>query len=242
MAMSPANTTATREPAPRLVDLRGLAREDRDAELLAAFDRLAPSETLLLVSAVPPRELLELLRTRRKGLFEWSALDHDAGGGQAWIARRKAAAGARRRVTEALEWDHDRLDHLLHEALRALRAGDDEAAREAYATFRRGLCRHIRLEEELLFPVFEVRTGLPHGGPTSLMRAEHREIQTLLGEIQRALEEAPAAAVEKLCRALHDVLTDHNRKEELILYPGTDRLLTELESDALVARIQAYPS
>lgn len=240
MAMSPASTTTTHEPAPKVIDLRCLAPRDRDAALLAAFDRLAPSETLLLSSLVPPGELLELLRTQRKGLFEWSPLDHDPGCWQVAIARRKAAAGARRRVTEALEWDHDRLDELLQEALRALRAGDDEAARGAYATFRRGLCRHIRFEEELLFPVFEMRTGLPHGGPTSVMRAEHQEIQALLGEIARALEEAPGA-VEKLYRALHAALADHNRKEELILYPGTDRLLTEAESEALVARIQAYP-
>jgi len=239
MAMSPASTN--HEPAPRLIDVRCLAPRDRDAALLTAFDHLAPSETLLLVSAAPPRELLELLRTQRKGLFEWSALDHDAGRWQVAIARRKTAAGARRRVTEALEWDHDRLDELLLQAVRALRAGDDPAARSAYATFRRSLTRHIRFEEELLFPVFEMRTGLPHGGPTSLMRAEHREIQTLLGEIERALEEAPAV-VEELCRALRDALGDHNRKEELILYPGTDRLLTEAESDTLVARIQAYPS
>ena len=239
MAMSPASTT--HEPAPRLIDVRCLAPRDRDAALLTAFDHLGPSETLLLVSAFPPREHLELLRRQRPGLFEWSALDHDTGRFKVAIARRKAAAGARRRVTEALEWDHDRLDGLLQQAMRGLRAGDHEAARGAYATFRHGLCRHIRFEEELLFPVFEMRTGLPHGGPTSVMRAEHRQIETLLEEIARALEEAPAV-VEELCRALRDALGDHNRKEELILYPGTDRLLTEAESDAQVARIQAYPS
>jgi hypothetical protein len=37
-----------------------------------------------------------------------------------------------------------------------------------------------------------------------------------------------------------DVLGGHNMKEEPILYPGTDRLLTEDERDALVPRIQAY--
>jgi regulator of cell morphogenesis and NO signaling len=239
MTMHPASTT--HEPEPNLVDVRSLAPRDRDAALLTAFDRLAPSETLLLVSAGPPRELLELLRKERKGLFEWTALDRDAGPWQVAIGRRTAVAGAGRRVTEALERDHDRLDGLLQRAMKALRVGHDEAARAAYNAFRRGLCRHIRFEEELLFPVFEMRTGLPHGGPTSVLRAEHRQIEALLGEIGRALEEAPST-VEDLCRALRDALADHNRKEELILYPGTDRLLTEAQSDALVARIQSYSS
>jgi regulator of cell morphogenesis and NO signaling len=149
--------------------------------------------------------------------------------------------GARRRVTEALEREHDRLDELLQQAMRALRAVPDAAARGAYATFRRGLCSHIRFEEELLFPVFEMRAGLPHGGPTSVLRAEHRQIETLLEEIALALSGAPAT-VEDLCRTLRDALVDHYRKEELILYPGTDRLLTDAESEALVARVQAYPS
>jgi hypothetical protein len=38
------------------------------------------------------------------------------------------------------------------------------------------------------------------------------------------------------------LLRGHNEKEELVLYPGTDRLLAAEESDALVARLQEQPA
>jgi hemerythrin superfamily protein len=40
--------------------------------------------------------------------------------------------------------------------------------------------------------------------------------------------------------AFHEIMRDHNAKEERVLYPSTDRLLTEAERDELVAQIQAF--
>lgn len=40
--------------------------------------------------------------------------------------------------------------------------------------------------------------------------------------------------------AVHRLLHEHNVKEEQVLYPTTDRLLSEAERDELVGRIQAF--
>jgi hemerythrin-like domain-containing protein/uncharacterized protein (DUF2249 family) len=223
------------------LDVSSLPAALRDGTVLAAFDHLGAGETLRVVSAAAAPELLDLLQEQRKGLFEWSPLGEKPGRCEVEIARRLAVPGALRSVTEALEWDHDRLDRLGINALQAFRAGDLDAARRLCAAFHQGLDRHMRFEEQLLFPVFEMRTGLPHRGPTYVMRAEHRDIRAAVGDLCRALQNGDPT-LEEQHRALRELIHEHNRKEEAILYPGTDRLLSAAESDALVARVQAFPA
>jgi uncharacterized protein (DUF2249 family) len=209
----------------------------REGALLADFDRLGPGESVeALVD--DPRALLGLLRARRRGQFEWSPLAPEGSRWRVSVTRRTAAEGARREVTEALAWDHDRLEAIEASAFQARARGDMGAARESWALFARGLARHIRFEDEILFPEFEARSGMgPEAGPTAVMRQEHRRIEELLDAIGRAIGE-PGSEADALRRELHLVLGDHNVKEEEILYPATDRLLSEVERDELVARIQ----
>jgi iron-sulfur cluster repair protein YtfE (RIC family) len=141
-------------------------------------------------------------------------------------------------VKEALAWDHDRLEAIEDRAFRLYAAGDGVGARAAWAEFELGLRRHIRFEEDVLFPAFEGVTGMPPGaGPTLVMRMEHLRIGGLLEAIGAALHGAvrpfPCAPSCTRCSA------EHNEKEELVLYPMTDQSLGAAESDALVARIQA---
>ncbi len=154
------------------------------------------------------------------------------------LTRRPAERGAAREIGEALAWDHDRLDALERRAFEQLEAGDAAGAQAAWAEFAVGLKRHIRFEEDILFPAFEERVGMPPGaGPTAMMRAEHRDIETLIEAIGRAL--AGKGAALPLRAELHALLGHHNMKEERVLYPATDQALAPAERDALVARIQA---
>ena len=93
--------------------------------------------------------------------------------------------------TAVLGEDHRRLDGLLADAKRALRADEIERASALFSTFRDGLERHIVAEEEVLIPAFETLTGVA-AGPTRVMRAEHAEIRALLRELGslRAVREA----------------------------------------------------
>lgn len=140
-------------------------------------------------------------------------------------------------ITEYLSWDHDRLEAVLADVARGVEAGLLGEARERYRGFDEGLSRHIRIEEELLFPLFEARTGMV-GGPTAVMREEHREIQRALGIMRDGLEQADADGFREGLGFLRQTLPDHNAKEEHILYPTTDRSLSDAERSAFVSRLQ----
>jgi hemerythrin-like domain-containing protein len=140
-------------------------------------------------------------------------------------------------VTAYLSWDHDRLDAILQPVRAGVQAGEWEAARRDYAPFRDGLDRHIRLEEGILFPIFEERTGMT-GGPTAVMRAEHQEIRAALGVMGDALGRGDAGLFEDGLAHLLAVLPAHNVKEEQVLYPTADRILPERDRAALAARLQ----
>jgi hemerythrin-like domain-containing protein len=188
-----------------------------------------------------PQAILDLLKKDRKGLFEWSPIAESNQTQYVEITRRKGALGSLRNVSEAFSWDHDRLDTLEIAASSSLEAGNFPEARRLYEVFRRGLNRHIRIEEEVLFPIFELRAGLPSGGPTSVMRAEHRQIRMYLEEISANLD-LGFGVVREPREALREMLSDHNRKEELVLYRNMDELLTAAEGDALVELVQDYPA
>jgi iron-sulfur cluster repair protein YtfE (RIC family) len=160
---------------------------------------------------------------------------------------RKGDAGVPRtvppepRVTSAFCSDHERLARLEVAAFVARAAGDTAGAATRYEAFADGLRRHIAAEEELLFPLFEKRAGLfPDPRPTEVMRKEHVEILRLLGEILRTIGD-PAKLPDQARAAFHEILEEHHRKEEGLLYPALDVVLTPEELRELIAKVQAIP-
>ena len=179
---------------PSLLDTRTLSKPNRCRAVLDSFDRLEPGQTLVVFTDHDPQPLLRHFQKDRPGLFEWTPQESDPTLWRTELFRRAANRGALRRVTEALAWDHDRLDALLSRIFDERAAGRLEDARRLWPEFERGLERHIRFEEELLFPVFEEKAGLsPNQGPTAVMRAEHRQIEMLLEGIT-AVVGAPGPA------------------------------------------------
>lgn len=220
------------------LDFSGLDPLDRDRTLLEKFDALAPGATLVLKTARPAQDLLETLQRERKGQFEWTPAGNASGPDGIEVFRRDAASGSGRGIFEALAWDHDRLDALDVDAFASLEAGDVPGARATFAAFARGLERHIRFEEEILFPSVEARAGFsPQAGPTAVMRADHVEIRACLTGITTTLDGGGAGATGIRAR-LASILSGHNMKEEQILYPLADRVLGPVEADALVGSVQ----
>lgn len=235
--MPPAVLSATVTP-PRVLDTRTIEKTKRPVRVFATFDALAAGESFVLVTDHQPRCMLPRFQGERAGQFEWSPLE---AGPEVWrteITKRQRAQP--REVAEALAWDHDRLDALEQRAFAQRAAGDQAGAAAAYREFALGLRRHIGFEERILFPEFEARAGLPpDAGPTAVMRFEHREIESLLARIAAKIGD-PDASVEAARAALLGILGYHNLKEERVLYPGTDRFLSDGERDELVRRIQAF--
>ncbi|HEX4824225.1 MAG TPA: hemerythrin domain-containing protein [Candidatus Polarisedimenticolaceae bacterium] len=217
---------------PRTLICHDLPPAERLPALLRAFDALIPGGSFELHSAHAQNAALLCLTKERAGLFEWSPLQQ---GPELWrtTVTRRTGGSTLRELTEALASDHERLDDLERRAFEARAAGDTARAARLFADFARGLRRHIAFEEGVLFPAFEARSPFPpREGPTEVMRLEHRQIEALLDRASNAEGRAPLLAL----------LDAHNTKEEAVLYPFTDRLLTPEERDHLVGRIQAFVS
>lgn len=142
-------------------------------------------------------------------------------------------------VNQFYAQDHDRLDGLLAE-YRALKGTDHAAAKERFKAFLKGLSRHIVWEEDILFPLFEERTGMRGGGPTAVMRAEHRMIQEALDALHQKVRAADPDSDREVA-ALLAVLGPHNMKEENILYPMIDGGLDDAGRAAVKAKMDAVP-
>ena len=139
-------------------------------------------------------------------------------------------------IAQSFEQDHDRLDALWLK-FQALKPQEFQQAAACFAEFQTGLLQHIAWEEEILFPAFEMKTGLQGTGPTEVMRQEHRQIQQLLWTIAQALERRdPSSQAEET--ELRELLASHNMKEEHILYPAIDQQLTDDERREIFLRME----
>lgn len=132
--------------------------------------------------------------------------------------------------------DHDRLDELFKDFQRYKRI-DFPQAREFFRQFKLGLQRHIVWEEEILFPLFEQKTCITQGGPTEVMRNEHRLIKKYLEAIHQQVElQNPNSDEDE--QMLLNTLFLHNQKEEKILYPAIDGLVSAEERESIFTSME----
>ncbi|MBI4738961.1 hemerythrin domain-containing protein [Candidatus Woesearchaeota archaeon] len=144
------------------------------------------------------------------------------------------------KILEFMGKDHDRLDSIFEKFRHS--TNDLDELRQRFHDFKTGLQRHIVWEEDILFPVFENNTGMCDSGPTVVMRMEHRQIKEFLEKIHNCIAKGATAEIDELARGLIAVLSDHNDKEESILYPWIDETLDAKEREALFTRMKELPA
>ncbi|TKB93003.1 MAG: hemerythrin domain-containing protein [Nitrospira sp.] len=142
-------------------------------------------------------------------------------------------------ITTFYEEDHDRLDELF-ETFQASKQSDFAKAKEAFKEFTVGLQRHIVWEEELLFPIWEEKTGMVEDGPTPMMRHEHGQIKQLLDAIHRKVESQDLNSDQEE-QSLLNLLGSHNRKEEKALYPAIDNVTSAEERATVFSNMKSIP-
>lgn len=219
------------------LDVRTVPPAQRHPRIFQAFDALTSGEALVLISDHYPAHLLQQFQAEREGRFEWNVLERGPERFRTEIVRREAEGP--RGVFEYLESDHRRLGAILDRVTAVIGSGAFADAPGDFADFACGLDRHIRAEEEVLFPTFEEATGMT-AGPTRVMREEHTEIRRLIGDVTSALTGMDAGTAHHALAALRGVLTGHDQKEESVLYPVADQMVGGVhERDDLVRRLQA---
>lgn len=130
-------------------------------------------------------------------------------------------------LAAALEREHREIDA----GIEAFLSGTGEYRTDSLVRAMDGLRRHIYLEEEFLFP------PLRAGGlmaPVFVMLREHGELWRTLDTLANDLDRDAHAAPET-CDELLAQLERHNSKEEPIIYPQADSVLSAEAGDELKA-------
>jgi len=131
-------------------------------------------------------------------------------------------------IFDYLASDHDRLDRLLAEATREPGTID----LEPYGAFRRGLLRHIGIEEKILFAAVKRARGQAVRDFARL-RADHARLTALL----------VPTPTEEIVNEIRALLGPHNALEEDV--EGTYAECIEAvgdDADEILARIRAQPA
>lgn len=123
------------------------------------------------------------------------------------------------------EQDHRDCDARWADVEELLDTHDVETARPAWQKFDTGMRRHIAMEEEVMFPAFEAAARMGGGGPTAVMRMEHKQMTGLLDQIEAAMESDDAEQAMDLGDTLLMLVQQHNIKEEGMLYPMAENIL-----------------
>jgi hemerythrin-like domain-containing protein len=142
-------------------------------------------------------------------------------------------------LAEFFEQDHRDCDARWVDVEELLDTEDIEAARPAWKKYLAGMQRHIAMEEEILFPAFEEASGVHDTGPTAVMRLEHHQIRTLLGEIDKTIEAGDCDQALEVGDTLLMLVQTHSAKEEQELYPMAQNLLSGRWSE-LAGRLAQY--
>lgn len=140
------------------------------------------------------------------------------------------------KLAEFMTADHKACDARFALAEQAAYANNWSEADTAFSGFRAAMAHHFSLEEDTLFPAL-LAAGGP-GGPVQMMVMEHKQMNGLLDEMAAVLARKDAKGYSGLAETLLIVLQQHNLKEEQILYPLAERLLSR-DWDTLRRRMQS---
>ena len=117
--------------------------------------------------------------------------------------------------------------------------GPEPARMEALLAFLAGeLEEHLVLEERALFPVLARHTQVT-ARPVAGMEAEHGELRALVGELTCALRAGGAGRAQSVGRVIAALLRAHIDKEDHVLFPLAERMLTLAELEEVDARAAA---
>lgn len=115
-------------------------------------------------------------------------------------------------ILNTLEGEHAEVVSLMEKILSA--SSTAKAAENHYPTMRRKLLLHLRSEQDVLYPACEARPMTASAIANS--RAEHQAVEKVVQELDRT----PADSVrwQEQFRHLHQLVTDHVREEENVLF------------------------
>lgn len=145
-------------------------------------------------------------------------------------------------VTEILSREHQVVLGRLDALERALDAYDVNGLREALHFFDERLVLHRRKEEEVLFPALGAHIGT-EVGPVACMLEEHRDEREKIETIRDALRDpSSTGARDRILAAgryILELLRHHIQKEDRVLFPMAESVLSDEEKKAVKSGMDA---
>ena len=132
---------------------------------------------------------------------------------------------------------HHECDEVFAGAEEAVAAADWTRAQAEFEKFAQQMERHFQMEDDMLFPEFDRKTG-HSGGPTMVMRMEHNQMRVLMHEMRTALESKDAQQYLGVSETFLVLMQQHNFKEEGILYNMIDQVLGD-QVEKLVSQMES---
>ena len=97
---------------------------------------------------------------------------------------------------------------------------------------------HHKKEEDVLFPALEAK-GIPRdGGPTGVMLSEHQEKRNYVKGLRLALQNGDDKEMKRNGLSIVNLMRSHIDKENNILYPMAEQLLSAEDLAELAAKCE----
>jgi hypothetical protein len=131
--------------------------------------------------------------------------------------------------------DHQRYDALLDDCEVAAGAGDWDGAVNIFNIFFEELKIHMRVEDEILYPLIEEYYHDPEGEMTEL-KEEHDDIERLVHDLVHVIKYKNIEHFEQSLQPVHEALKQHNNHEEAVFAASNSEYLL-MRRDEILARI-----
>ena len=129
-------------------------------------------------------------------------------------------------ITTFLTKDHRACDEEFANLENTVADGDWSKSEKAFASFHSDMQHHFNMEEKVMFPSFEAKTGM-QGGPTQMMRMEHKQMLQVLEQMKDDIINKDKEHFFGLSETLMMLMQQHNMKEEQMLYRMADQHLSD---------------
>lgn len=137
---------------------------------------------------------------------------------------------------EKFKSEHGRIMGLFRGIIQSL-PEDPGTARDHFSEFAREIKRHMKGEEEVLFPLL-VSKKEALSESFDVFREEHQTIRSRMKALRERMDSDPEEARDR-AQSLLETIKNHDRKEEQVLYPAIPNLLSEEEREEIRNQLEA---
>lgn len=123
-----------------------------------------------------------------------------------------------------LHHDHQNFESVVYRCVVACEGKDWKSVKRLFNSLASDYRAHVRLEENVLFPMYEASEGTPEG-PTKSLKEDHVQVFRLLDEVSLALDGDVYERLPHLFSLLYQALKGHHEREEDFFLPMASHAL-----------------